>query len=166
MVFTFQSESYIIDVILPNTNKNLDMKISLGEFIGYIWIWLFITNQFLNHFVRDFWTNKEVPSIFSPTPSYQCDDWMSHWRFKDITHGLTFTGDNSPPYTDPFHEVRGLIKAWNTNMAEVFQPLWLSCLDESISISLSKYTCPGWMCVRRKSHPFGNEISFHLLYQG
>ena len=152
----FFPESYITNVILPNTNKNLDLKLSLGEFLRYIGIWLFITNHSLKHRIRDFWS-KEIPSRFSPTPPYRCDDWMSHRRFKDITDALRFTGEDPPSYSDPFHEVRGLIKAWNANMTEVFQPSWLSCLDESISIWFSKYTCPGWMCVPRKPHPFGNE---------
>ena len=39
---------------------------------------------------------------------------------------MTFTGDDPPSYSDPFHEVRRLIKAWNANMAGVFQPPWLS----------------------------------------
>ena len=28
---------------------------------------------------------------------------------------------------------------------------WLSCLDESISIWFSKFTCPGWMCVSQRN---------------
>ena len=152
----FFPSDYVTDIILPNTNKSLDIKLSLGEFLRYVGIWLFITNHSLKHRVRDFWS-KETPSRFSSTPAYRCDDWMSHRRFKEITKALTFTGDNPPTYKDPFHEVRGLIKAWNANMTEVFQPSWLSCLDESISIWFSKFTCPGWMCVPRKPHPFGNE---------
>lgn len=40
-------------------------------------------------------------------------------------------------------------------------PSWVSCLDESISIWLSKFTCPGWVFCPRKPHPFGNE--YHTI---
>ena len=33
----------------------------------------------------------------------------------------------------------------------------LVCIDESMSIWFNKWTCPGWMFVPRKPHPFGNE---------
>lgn len=76
------------------------------------------------HHVRKFWS-KKAPSTFSPNPPYQCADWMSHQLFKDTMNALRFTGDNPPPYADPFREVRGLIKAWNANMTAEFQPSWL-----------------------------------------
>ena len=50
-----------------------------------------------------------------------------------------------------------MMDAWNDNMAEQFTPSWVSCLDESMSLWMNKYTCPGRMFVPRKPHPFGNE---------
>ena len=50
-----------------------------------------------------------------------------------------------------------MVDEWNKNMVQQFTPSWVSCLDESMSPLTSKYTCPGWMFVPRKSHPFGNE---------
>ena len=69
-----------------------------------------------------------------------------------------------PTFCDRFHEARQIIKAWNDNMAEVFLPSWISCLDESISIWFSRYTCTGWVYVPRKPHPFGNE--YHTIVCG
>ena len=46
---------------------------------------------------------------------------------------------------------------WDTNMKNVFEPSWVSVLDESIQEWISKYNFPDWMCVGRKSHPFGND---------
>ena len=102
--FYFFPEDYITNVILPNTNTNtnLDMKLNLGEFLWYMGMWLSITNPSLKHRVRNFWST-EVPSRFSTTPPYRCDDWMSHRRFKDITNELKFTGDDSPSYLDTFY---------------------------------------------------------------
>ena len=50
-----------------------------------------------------------------------------------------------------------MVQEWNENMTEIFTPSWVSCLDESMSIWFNKWTCPGWMFVPRKLHPFGNE---------
>ena len=86
---------------------------------------------------------------------------MSCRRFKDITKSIHLTDDPPPKFTDPFHEVRILIQRWNENMTNLFVPSWLSCLDESMSVWFSKKTCPGWVYVPRKPHPFGNE--WHTL---
>ena len=50
-----------------------------------------------------------------------------------------------------------MVDEWNKNMVEQFTPSWVSCLDKSMSPWTNKYTCPGWMFVPRKKHPFGNE---------
>ena len=50
------SEDYITNIILPNTNKNLDNKLCLCEFVRYIGIWLFIMNHSLKHCIRYFWS--------------------------------------------------------------------------------------------------------------
>ena len=50
-----------------------------------------------------------------------------------------------------------MLKAWNKNMVDQFTPSWVSCLDESMSTWMNKYTCPGWMFVPRKPWPIGNE---------
>ena len=47
-------------------------------------------------------------------------------------------------------------EACNNNMEDEFSPSWVSVLDESMMEWLNKY-CPGFMCVGRKPHPFGNE---------
>ncbi len=52
--------------------------------------------------------------------------------------------------------IRPLINAFNKHMTENFNPLWLSCLDESMVAFLNKH-CPNWVCMKRKLHPFGNE---------
>ena len=41
-------------------------------------------------------------------------------------------------------------------MEEEFSPSWVSVLDEFMMEWLNKY-CPGFMCVGRTPHPFGNE---------
>ena len=50
-----------------------------------------------------------------------------------------------------------MVDEWNKNMAEQFTPSCVSCLDKSMRPWTNKYTCPGWMFVPRKPHPFSNE---------
>ena len=49
-------------------------------------------------------------------------------------------------------------------MTKVFKSGWITCLDESMSVWMNKYTCPGWMFVPRKPKPFGNE--YHSICCG
>ena len=48
-------------------------------------------------------------------------------------------------------------EGWNKNMAAHFDPSWVSVIDESIQECINRYTCPGWIFVPHKAHPFGNE---------
>ena len=52
-----------------------------------------------------------------------------------------------------------MIDAWNKRMKEVFLAGWVSCLDESMSVWTSKWTCPGFMFVPQKPHPQGKEYN-------
>ena len=60
--------------------------------------------------------------------------------------------------------MRQMEDAWDANTTKVFEPSWVSVLDESMQEWISKYTCTAWMCVGRKSHHFGNER--HNIYCG
>jgi len=73
---------------------------------------------------------------------------------------LRFTNTPQPQYNDRFHDVRQMIEAFNNHYMENYTPGWISCIDESMIDWLNKY-CPGWMCVPRKPHPFGNE--YHTI---
>ena len=45
-----------------------------------------------------------------------------------------------------------------------FFPSWITCLDESMSKWVGKYSYPGFMCVPRKPWPLGNE--YHTISCG
>ena len=47
-------------------------------------------------------------------------------------------------------------EAWNTNIAENFNPSWINVIDYIIMGWYNKFV-PGFMCVGRKTHPFGND---------
>ena len=57
-----------------------------------------------------------------------------------------------------------MLDAFNAHMSSIFKPSFITCLDESMSIRFNKWTCPGWMFVPRKPHPFGNE--YHTICCG
>ena len=46
---------------------------------------------------------------------------------------------------------------WNQNMRDVFIPVWVNCLDESMSPWLNRWTCPGFVFCPRKPKQHGNE---------
>ena len=86
--------------------------------------------------------------------------FMSRKWFEAILKALAITTRQPPAFRDCFWEVQEIIEAWNANMTEQFTPNWVSCLDESMSTWMNKYSCPGWMFVPRKPWPFGNE--YHM----
>jgi len=46
-------------------------------------------------------------------------------------------------------------------VSQEFLSSWISCLDESMSKWVNKYTCLGFMVIPRKPWPFGNE--YHTI---
>ena len=57
-----------------------------------------------------------------------------------------------------------MLDEFNKHMGRVFSPSWVSCLDESMSPWIQRWSCPGWQCVPRKPKPFGNE--YHTICCG
>jgi hypothetical protein len=89
---------------------------------------------------------------------YRFNDFMACKRFEAILLALTHTDKTPPAYKDRFWEFCQMIMAWNKNMTKIFTLSWVSCLDaESMSPWTNHWTCPGWMFVPRKPHPFGNK---------
>ncbi len=110
----------------------------------------------------EYWSLKEIDD-FDGAP-IRLNNWMSKRRFDTILSNLHYTDKERPTFQDRFHNVRQLIQAWNKNMTEKFLPSWVSCLDESMSAWISRWTCPGWVFCPRKPHPFGNE--YHSICCG
>ena len=77
---------------------------------------------------------------------------------------LSFTNHYRPSFKDRLWEVWQMVKAWNNHIKENFYLSWVSCLDESTSIWLTKFTCPGWVFCPQKPNPYGNE--YHTICCG
>ena len=67
-------------------------------------------------------------------------------------------------YWDKVYEVRHMIFEWNGHMQIIFIPYWISCLNESLSIWMNKFTWPGFFFYPHKPHPKGNE--YHTIWCG
>ena len=106
---------------------------------------------------REYWSTNP-PNLEGFGTPYQFHHWMSRNRFEEILRYLSFAPSSmQPPFKDRFWKIREMVRQFNENMAKVFSPGWITCLDESMSIWTNMFTCPGWMVVPRKPHPFGNE---------
>ena len=156
-------KQYLMDVLLTNINKNIgtDSLVSYGELLIWFGCW-FLIATITGPQRQDFWSSENV-SLFKGAP-FRLGDIMSRNRFDKILRSLEYTDRPSPPYLDRFHQVRQLMGAWYDNMRDVFVPSWISCLDESMSPWHNPFTCPGFIFVPRKPHPFGNE--YHSICCG
>lgn len=162
MFLMFFPKTFLKSVILVETNKVIDgPQVSFGEFLRFLGIWLFLSTQ-KGHARREYWSSKSMDPFNGP--AYRFNEWMSRNRFENIITALRYTNIQPPTYKDKFCQVRQIISEWNANMKKIFEPSWVSCLDESMSIWLSKWTCPGWIFCPRKPHPFGNE--YHSICCG
>ena len=130
--------------------------VTFGEMIRFLWIRLLMSTQ-QGWTVDDYWRYSEAANQTDCPCPFNMSPFMSMRRFRSINRHLTYTDAQAPTYTDRFWEIRQLIKAWNTHMANVFLAGWVICLDESMSIWHQRWTCPGWIFCPRKPLPFGNE---------
>ena len=82
---------------------------------------------------------------------------MSGKRFNQIGECIRLRKkEDIPCQRDKFCWVRELIDGFNQNMTKVFSASWIICVDESMVVFYNKYA-PGWIAVKRKPHPLGNE---------
>ncbi len=75
---------------------------------------------------------------------------------------MRFMDDDSPHFEEKFHKVRKMIKLYNDYYSQYYSPSWISCLDESMSLLMD--FAPGFICIPRKPHPFGNK--YQSIYNG
>ena len=104
---------------------------------------------------RSFWSTRDL-GIFQGC-FFTLSNYMTRTRFETILNNLTYTSKDPPEYKDRFWEVRDMLDCWNKNMAKMFLPIWMNCIDESMSKWVNEYTCPGFMFVPCKPWSFGNE---------
>ena len=145
---------WVKECLIPATNECLDgEEMDYSEFLSFIGAWMKISTT-VGFQRRDFWSTPLRNGRDTP---FKLNEVMSRNRFEAILGALQFTDTPPPRHKDRFWEVRKMLDAWNLNMDEEFVASWISCLDESMSKWLQKWTCPGFMFVPRKPWPCGNE---------
>ena len=154
----FFFKPYVVGIIIPQTNICLREEkhhpVSYREFLHWLGLW-FLMATINDPECMDFWSIGEV-DCFVGAPM-RLGTLMSRKQFKAILKALAITVRQPPAFSDHFWEVREITEAWNANMTEQFIPSWASCLDESMSRWMNRYSCPGWMFVPQKPWQFGNE---------
>ena len=107
------------------------------------------------------WLEKTIDMFERAT--FSLSEYMSGRRFQNIGTAIYYTNIESPAFLDWFHDVRQMIEAFNDHYEDEYIPSWLNCLDDSMNSFLDKFF-PGFVCVPRKPHPFGNE--YHSIANG
>lgn len=149
--------SYLKNHIIAGTNKELveygKRKLTIGEFWVWQGLWVLMTSQPAYEY-REFFSLRERTKYWNPS---FVGDIMSRNRFEEINQHFSLRADDPPStYRDKFWWIRELIVEWNRNMIDKFSPSWIVCVDESMVVFLNPYA-PGWVTVKRKPHPMGNE---------
>ena len=144
---------FVEDTVLKKTNERLDVPMTTQEYIKCFGCWLYMPCWFGISNWR-YWWSTAAPSRHKGA-YFWLNDYMSRNRFKQILSSIQHTHRKSE-YENGFHLMRKWEEAWNKNMEDEVSPPWIILLDESMMEWLNKY-CPGFMCVGRKPHPFGNE---------
>ena len=152
---------WVKECLIPATNESMndsENELDYPEFLQFLGIWMKICTT-VGFERRDFWSSHA--NLSGRDTPFKFNAVMSKHRFEAILSSLTYTKETPPRYQDRFWEVREMLKSWNENMDNEFVASWMSCLDESISKWLNKWTCPGFMFVPRKPWPCGNE--YHTI---
>ena len=108
------------------------------------------------------WWSEKTIDMFEGAP-FRFLEYMSGRRFHNIGTDIRYTNIESPAFLDRFHDVWKMIEGFNNHYEGEYVPSWLNCLDELMNSFLDTF-CPGFMCVPRKPHPFGNE--YHMISDG
>ena len=150
-------EDYLEEVLITDTKKGLNVPMDLQELINWVICWLYMACWVGIENRRDWWST--TTPLMDKCAQFRLNRIMSRNQFDSILNALRFT-NKEVPYEDDFFQMRQLEESWNQNMAQQFLPSWINVLDDSMMEWFNKWA-PGFMCVGRKPHPFGND--WHIL---
>ena len=92
----------------------------------------------------------------NPFP-YCLSEFMSKCQFNSIISDFRFSNTNPLPYVDKSCKILQMVTAWKDHITSIFLASWEICLNESMFILHSIWTCPGWVFYPWNPHLFGNE---------
>ena len=152
----FLSKDLLKHVVEGTNAAKLDPALTEGELLAFLGI-IFYGSDFVGP-MDQLWERPTKWDLRPPVANV-----MTRRRFRAISQHLRLTSAPRPPYKDPFFEVRLLQSLWNEHMLEVFTPCATVCLDESM-VAHNNEKVPGFMVVKRKPTPLGNE--YHTICCG
>ena len=89
---------------------------------------------------------------------------MSGNRFEIVFSDLKFTDKTPPSFLYELCRFRYMINSGNFHTQINFLLYWILCLEESMSVWINKFTCPGFVFFPCKTHPKGN--GYHAICCG
>jgi hypothetical protein len=155
-------KEWLVNVVIPMTNKELSNKMSLQEFYVFLGC-IFFMVCYDGITDRDLWWSLKPVDMFERA-LFHLNAYMTRNQFKEIIQSIHYMDKIAPLiFVDCFHEVHQMIDAFNDHYAIGYRPSWLNCINESMNIWLNKF-CPGFMPLPFKPHPFGNQ--YHSIADG
>ena len=114
-------EKFVIDVIIPETNKLLGTPMTLQEF--YVWLGcIFFMACFEGIGDRNDWWSTAPTDPFKGAP-FRVNVYMSKSRFIDIMGAIRYTDAASPLlFDDRFQDVQQMIGAFNNHYEREYSP--------------------------------------------
>ena len=160
LFLVFLPVGYLNSILITDTNKVLNNPLDLAELMRWVGFWIYIACWAGIADRRDWWPYT-LPVMHRGSP-FWLNQYMSHQWFYEIPAYLRYT-NREVHYEDGLLQMRQMEEARNKNMVDEFNPSRINVLENSMMEWYNKIS-PGFMCVGRKPHPFGNE--HHAIYCG
>jgi hypothetical protein len=105
-------EEWLIDVVIPMTNKELSNKMSLQEFYVFLGC-IFFMACYDGITYHDLWWSSKPVNMFDGA-LFHLNTYMMRNQFKEIIQSIRYTNKVAPLFfNDRFHEVHQMIDTFN-----------------------------------------------------
>ena len=140
----FLPSKWFDNVFVMSTSNSLQLAgeqpTSLAEMYCYVGLKLLIATV-VRFSQCQFFSNKEYDEIHNLCP-FKLNEYMVTQQMELLDQHISFTDKDAPAFIDKFWEIWQMLEAWHSNMPSFFIFSWIVCLDESMSIWKSRFTCP------------------------
>ena len=129
--------NYIKDVVIPDTIKHPNSSMNLSDYFHVIGYCL-IMDCYVGHSVRDFFLKGPItPQKGAPI---RLNNIIFGRSLGNTAYAMSYTYFTIPECGYPLLQQWQMEEGWNSKTAEIFDPLWVSVLDESIQEWIDRYT--------------------------
>jgi hypothetical protein len=98
----FFPRTYMIEVIIKETNKKLKHPLTYGELLRWLGLWILMSTVDGSD-RRSFWSSRPI-NIYEGAP-FWLTEFMSRTRFEQILNAISYTTNKPPEQLDQFWEV-------------------------------------------------------------